>query len=142
MKFIVGNLIVNGFYFIAALILLERDEGTLTAQSVSPLRSMEYLLSKAISLALLALVENTVIVLLFIGFDFNWGLMILGLLTCVLIYLSLGLVMVAQFDSLNGFLMPSVLRGLGGATPPQRAGWARALALRYGASPAENRVGG
>lgn len=107
--FIVGNLIVNGFYFIAALILLERDEGTLTAQAVSPLRSMEYLLSKAISLALLAWVENLVIVLLFIGFEFNWALMIFGLLTCVLIYLFLGLVMVAQFDSLNGFLMPSVL---------------------------------
>ncbi|MAT43606.1 MAG: ABC transporter [Anaerolineaceae bacterium] len=107
--FVIGNILITSFYFIAGLVLLERDEGTLTAQAVTPLRPWEYLFSKGISLFILAFVENLVIVVLYAGFDFNWLVLILGLLLSFLLYLFCGLIMITRYASINGFLMPSVL---------------------------------
>ncbi len=68
--FVIGNILITSFYFIAGLVLLERDEGTLTAQAVTPLRPWEYLFSKGISLFVLVFVENLIIVVLYAGLDF------------------------------------------------------------------------
>jgi hypothetical protein len=43
---ITGNLTINAFYFMAGLVLLEKAEGTLEAQIVTPLRPWEILGSK------------------------------------------------------------------------------------------------
>ena len=45
------NIVVNTFYFVSALLLLERGEGTLAAQNVTPLRADEYLASKVLTLS-------------------------------------------------------------------------------------------
>lgn len=106
---VAGNLIITGFYFIAALVLLERDEGSLTAQAVTPLRPWEYLTSKAVSLFILGLIENVIIVVLYAGVWLNWAALIGGTLIVFLIYLCCGLIMITRFDSINSFLLPSVL---------------------------------
>jgi fluoroquinolone transport system permease protein len=51
--FIFQNILINNFYFIAALVLLEKGEGTLEGLVVTPLRQSEYLASKLVNLALL-----------------------------------------------------------------------------------------
>jgi len=107
--FVAGNLLITGFYFIAALVLLEKEEGTLTAQVVTPLRPWEYLFSKTVSLFVLGLFENLVIVLLYNGPQFHWGLFVAGTFLVFLLYLCCGLIMVTRYDSINGFLFPSVL---------------------------------
>ena len=43
---VLGNLVTATFFFMAGLVLLEKGEGTLEAQIVTPLSSDEYLLSK------------------------------------------------------------------------------------------------
>ncbi|MDX1414924.1 MAG: hypothetical protein R3293_12085, partial [Candidatus Promineifilaceae bacterium] len=43
---VLGNLLIGTFYFMGGLLLLEKGEGTLEAQIVTPLRSSEYLISK------------------------------------------------------------------------------------------------
>ena len=69
---ILENLVVNSFYFMAGLVLLEKREGTLEAQIVTPLKTGEYLLSKAISLGLLSVLESFLIILVISGTGFNW----------------------------------------------------------------------
>lgn len=106
---VLGNLVINTFYFIAALVLLERDEGSLQARRVTPLRQHEYIGSKLITLTALALAENLLIVVLFHGTGFNWLLMGGAIVIASALLALLGVIAVAPHDSINTFLMPSVL---------------------------------
>ena len=107
--FVVANFMVTTFYFICGLVLFEKGEAVLSALVTTPLRDREYLLSKASSLTLLASVETFSIVVLFFGVGVNWGLLLSGALLLGGIYTLLGFVVIARYDSINEFLMPSVL---------------------------------
>lgn len=107
--FILGNLLINTFYFVSGQTLLEKDEGTLAAQVVTPLRPLEYLASKAITLTLLSLLENGLIVLLVFGAPPRIGLFVLAIISAALILTLAGFMVVVRYDSINQFLMPSVL---------------------------------
>ena len=61
------NLQITTFFFVAGLILLERDEGTLTALAVSPLSPGTYLWARTITLTALAAVETIAIVWIVFG---------------------------------------------------------------------------
>lgn len=104
-----NNLTVNAFYFISGVILLEKGEGTLEAQVVTPLRSGEYLMSKALSLTFLSLVESGFIILLTYGFEARWLLVISGVITMALMLALLGFIVVSRYDTINEFLFPSIL---------------------------------
>jgi hypothetical protein len=52
------NLQITTFFFVAGLMLLERDEGTLTALAVSPWSAGGYLATRTVSLTALAAVET------------------------------------------------------------------------------------
>jgi len=103
-----GNLVMATFFFIAGLVLLEKGEGTLEAQIVTPLRVGEYLASKVVTLAVLSLVENLILVMLLSGLQFRFLTMVLGIVTAATIYTLFGFVAVARYDSINEFLFPSV----------------------------------
>jgi fluoroquinolone transport system permease protein len=103
------NLVINAFYFMAGMVLLEKGEGTLEAQVVTPLRPGEYLLSKVISLGLLSLLESLLIVVVVSGFDFNWPLLILGILLLIAMYGLYGFYVVARYDSISEFILPSTM---------------------------------
>ena len=47
------DLTITNFYYMGAMVLLEKGEGTLTSLVVTPLRAAEYLLAKMLSLMLL-----------------------------------------------------------------------------------------
>jgi fluoroquinolone transport system permease protein len=66
---ILENVLVNTFYFMSGLLLLERVEGTFVAQSVTPLRDDEYLASKLGTLSVLSLVESLLIAVAVFGID-------------------------------------------------------------------------
>ena len=76
--FVVINLLTTTFYFICGLVLFEKGEAVLSALVTTPLRDREYLLSKVVSLTLLACFETLGIVVLFFGVDVNWGLLLTG----------------------------------------------------------------
>jgi len=103
------NLVINAFYFMAGLVLLEKREGTLEAQIITPLRNHEYLLSKVLSLALLSLLESVVIIIAVSGFQFNFLWMGLGVLLLIAMYALYGFVVVSRYDSINEFILPSAL---------------------------------
>jgi fluoroquinolone transport system permease protein len=106
---VLSNLVISTFYFIAGLVLLEKKEGTLEPQIVTPLRKWEYLVAKVISLAGLALVENLLIVGLATGFRFGVLSMAVGTLLAAALYILLGFIAVARYDSINEYLFPSFL---------------------------------
>jgi fluoroquinolone transport system permease protein len=106
-----------GFFFIAGLVLFERDEGVLSALVASPLRSQEYLSGRLISLSALALAVSLATTLAVYAVSGAWasgGLpnllaLIAGtLLTSVLITL-IGFIAVAPYENLSHFLLPASL---------------------------------
>ncbi len=107
--FIFGNLQINTFYFLAGMVLLEKREGTLEAQIVTPLATWEYLTSKLVTLSALAMVENLAIVAITYGFGFRILPLIVGMLLASLLYGLIGFAFVARYDSINEYLMPSAV---------------------------------
>ena len=114
-------LVVSGgstLLYVAAMILFEKDEGTVNAVTVSPLRTSEYLCSKVITLTLLATVESTVIVsgtmLLMRWWSAtpqdliipNLPLLLMGMLSIGVIYTLIGIILVVQYDKITDYLIP------------------------------------
>ena len=114
---ILGNLTVNAFYFMAGLVLLEKGEGTLEAQIVTPLRTGEYLGSKVLSLGLLSLFETFAMVVLVSGVGFSWPLLAAGVLLLIALLALYGFIVVARYDSITEFLLPSIVWTLGLSLP-------------------------
>lgn len=106
---IFNNLMINTFYFFSGLVLLEKREGTLEAQVVTPLRTREYLGSKVMTLTALAVVENLIITLVSYGPGFRVVPLLIGMVLAAAIYCLVGFVFVARYDSINEFLMPSMV---------------------------------
>ena len=103
-----GNLVMVNFYFMAGLVLLEKGEGTLEAQVVTPLADWEHLVSKTVTLAALSLVEQFVIVGSAYGLGFGVGALIAGVALAAILYTLAGFILVARYDSINEYLFPSV----------------------------------
>lgn len=114
---ILENLVINTFYFMSGMVLLEKGEGTIEAQVVTPLRPSEYLFSKVFSLALLSLLESLVVVVAVSGFDFNWLLLPLGILLLVALYVFYGFFVVARYDAIGEFILPSAFWTMGFSLP-------------------------
>ena len=103
------NVLINTFYFVSALLLLERLEGTFTAQSVTPLRTEEYLTSKVLTLTALSIVESLLIATAVAGFEIRVVWMTLGVVLAASLFCLSGVALIARYDSINEFIFPSVL---------------------------------
>ena len=106
---ILGNLSLATFMFMAGLVLLEKDEGSLEAQVVTPLTTGEYLASKTVSLTGLSLAENLVIALLTCGLGLRMAPLVIGIVLASAIYCLAGFIAVARYDSINEYLLPSMV---------------------------------
>ena len=104
-----GNLVMVNFYFIAGLVLLEKGEGTLEAQVVTPLADWEYLASKTGTLTALSLVEQVVIVWSAHGGGFAVGPLVAGIVLAAVLYTLVGFLLIARYRSINEYMFPSVL---------------------------------
>ncbi len=106
-----------GFFFIAGLVLFERDEGVLSALVASPLRSREYLVSRLVTLTLLALAVSLATVASAYAVSGawsllggpNWAWLVAGTILTSLIIVLVGFIAVAPFENLSHFLLPSTL---------------------------------
>lgn len=98
---------VVGFYFMAGTVLFEKEERTLSALVVSPLRFWEYLASKLATLTLLALVISLIVALASYGPRFNLLALATGIVLMSLLTLLVGFISVAPFDSISRYILPS-----------------------------------
>lgn len=106
---IYGNLLMNGFFFVAGQVLLEKGEGTLEAQVVTPLRATEYLVSKVVSLTALTLLESVLIALLAVGMGIGWPGLLAGVALLTPLLVLTGFLLVSRYDTINEFLFPATL---------------------------------
>lgn len=114
---ITANLTINAFYFMAGIVLLEKGEGTMEAQIVTPLRPWEILASKVLTLGLLSLFETLLIIVFVQGMHFNWVLLVTGIVLYIALLSLYGFIVVARYDSISEFLLPSVIWTLGFSLP-------------------------
>ncbi len=98
---------ITTFYFIAGSVLFEKGEGTLEALVVTPLRVSEYLFAKVSTLTILAIGESLIIVVLAYGIQLGWVPLLAGAAFMAIMYALMGFVMVARYDSVSRFLIPS-----------------------------------
>ena len=100
--------------YIGGMLVFERDERTLAANIVSPLRAGEYLWAKVITLGFLATIESFTIV---IGCVLAKSLveqlpvpnlfpLSLGIIAMSVMYTLAGFILVVRFRSINEFLIP------------------------------------
>ena len=107
-------LVVGGstLLYVAGLIIFEKDEGTLRATLVSPLRRTEYLWSKIMTLSALATLEGLVIVvgtLLLMPTSPplpELPLLLVGIAAIGLVYTLVGIILVVRFDTITDTLIP------------------------------------
>ena len=105
---IVTDPTVLGFYFIAAMVLFEKEEGVLDALVTSPLGDTGYLISKAVTLSLLAVVTSTLIAVFGHGTTPGLTVLIGGVALAAALFVLIGFVAVARFDSINEYFISAV----------------------------------
>lgn len=129
---IFGNLLLNTFYFTAALLMLERAEGSLWAWLITPLRWSEYVAAKVGSLLLLTLLENSLLAGWLWGSDINWLYFWAGVSAAGWLFCAAGLFLSSYYRQVNDFLFPSFvitalcclpMLGSVGLVPPLWLAW-------------------
>ncbi len=106
---LINNMMIGTFYFIGGLVLLEKSEGSLEARVTTPLRPTEYLTAKVATLTGLTLVESMLIVVFAVGWDVNWLFVIAGVTLTAVFLCLVGFIAVVRYDSINEYLLPSIL---------------------------------
>ena len=112
--FIAGIIIFSdpamlGFFFISAIILLEKGDRILESLFVTPLKLEEYITAKLASLGALSLLTSLVIVLITIETRVNYLLLIVGVILTAATFTIFGLAITAWIKSVNQFLIISTL---------------------------------
>lgn len=97
-----------GFFFIGAIVLLEKSERVLTFLVITPLRDMEYILSKMISLSILSLISSLLIFILGNGMNGNIFLLVISVTLVSMLFVAIGLIAVSKFKTVNEYLMTAV----------------------------------
>lgn len=93
-----------GFFFIGGILQLERGEGLLDALFLSPLRPHEYLLSKALSLSLIAAAAGTVVALGSGIPGVRWALLVPVMIVGSACFTFAGVAVSVNLRSTNAFL--------------------------------------
>jgi len=100
------NLQITTFFFVAGLMLLEREEGTLTALGASPVSPGVYMASRTMTLAGLAAAETLVIVWFGFGLFASWWLLA-GIVAMGVTYTGFGAALATRYASINELLLPA-----------------------------------
>ena len=103
------NVATNSFFFVAGLLFLENIEGTRAAQVVTPLRTRELILSKALTLGALSLIESLLIVAAVQGVGLETLPLAIGVALASALLTLLGIAIASRYDSITDYLMPAVL---------------------------------
>ncbi len=95
-------------FLVGVLLLIERNQGTLSVVMVSPLRPSEYLASKLITLTVLALVESAIMAVVAYGFGFSFGWFVLAVVMRASTGVAVGVAVGVRYRSITRFLVPAI----------------------------------
>lgn len=93
-----------GFMFLGALILFERNDGSLNALSVTPAPLDSYMWSKVITMTIVGIISALSIATLAFGFSTRYIFIAIGVLLTSLVYTLLGFAAVSRYKSIEGYL--------------------------------------
>ncbi|MBN2521305.1 MAG: ABC transporter permease [Bacteroidales bacterium] len=94
-----------GFLFIGVLVLFEKSANTLQALVVTPIKTGQYLFSKAISLTLIAMVVCFAMVFAGHGFRFNYLFFSLATFLSSILFVLIGFIGVAHVNTFNQYII-------------------------------------
>jgi fluoroquinolone transport system permease protein len=97
-----------GFLFVGVMVLFEKNENTLQALSVSPLKESNYIFSKTIALSVISVICCYAMAFAGMGLDFHFGHYFFASLFTSNLFAFLGFIIVAGVTSFNRFLMKAV----------------------------------
>ncbi len=103
------DLSVIGVYFMAGMLYLERQEGSIQALITSPLEPSQYLAVKVLSLTLLAVLSTAGVVLIAYGPGANWLPLLIGVALNSWMMTLYGFWLAARYASISEFVAPSLL---------------------------------
>ncbi len=101
-----------GFFFVGAMVLLERDEGLHSYYTITPATVTEYVLGKAFSLALVSATAGTVIAAAVFGRQVNFLLLLTGLAVGTPVFTLSGLAVGTASRSVNQYFVFSIPVGV------------------------------
>ena len=95
---------VLGFFFLGALLILEKSEGTRTALAVTPMPATHYYISKTLSLTLVSLV-SAMLIALFAHEHIHWPLYLTTVIFVSVTFISIGFPIALYFKTATSYLM-------------------------------------
>lgn len=99
-----------GMFFIGGIWLLEKEEGLHSYRIISPLKPIEYIASKAISLSVISTLSAVLIALVGLREQVNYLILSAGVLTGAFVFTIFGLIVASCARSVNHYMLI--------ATPP------------------------
>jgi fluoroquinolone transport system permease protein len=93
-----------GFFFIGAIILLERSDNTLQSLFVTPLTVSEYFLGKVVSLTLLGVLTSFAIAAAVTRLVFDPFLLFLGVCLTAVLFVLIGIIAATRFKTVNSYI--------------------------------------
>lgn len=102
---VLSDPVMFGVMFIGVLVLYEKDNNTLNALIVTPLKASQYLWSKAISLTLIAVPIAFAIAIFGFGFNINYLQFLLSVIITSFAFVFLGFVVVSKSKGFNQYII-------------------------------------
>lgn len=97
-----------GFFFIGAIVMLERNQQLLTYMFITPVTLKNYLLSKVVTLTIIAWLTSILISLFALGTSVSYGLLTVSVVLCSFFFTFIGLSVSVNTFSINQFLFKAV----------------------------------
>lgn len=98
-----------GFIFVGVSVLFEKNENTLQALVVSPLKEVNYILSKTIALTLISLGCCLIMALAAKGPNFQWVHYSAATIGTTALFGFVGFILISNVRSINEFILKSAL---------------------------------
>ena len=102
---VISDPAVFGFFFAGALVILERDDGTLQSLFVTPLEVGEYVAAKVLSLTTIAVLTSLAIAAGAVGPRFDAVMLTIGVALTASLIVQTGLALAARFATINRFML-------------------------------------
>jgi len=97
-----------GFFFIGGIVMLEKQQGVIDLLSVTPLSPTEYLMSKSVSLGVLAVFASLIIAVAAHRGNFNLGLFMVSIFLTSVFFTLYGFIVAAGCRTINQYFIKMI----------------------------------
>lgn len=99
---------VLGMFFIGSIVLLEKEQGLLTLLYVTPLRVVEYMISKLITLAIISILAGLIIPIATYSVSINYLLLAFAILLASVLFTLIGFIVSTKVKSVNEYIVKTI----------------------------------